>query len=210
MPGKYKRKTQRQSWEEIQMQRAIEMGWLKAVGKNLRVTGTKKGLGRPAAPTDRPENINHSMSITTTQPPVQTTAGPHYVKPQEISPMPSASRSGEKKRRGVGSQVLTSSPFVSALKAKEAEKRAVEERRAARRAKKQLHFDVDSEEDENCDFEADEDDNDASCIYCNDLYSRSKAGEVWLKCMKCSLWAHNECAGLSKRAKNFICELCKN
>ena len=101
---------------------------------------------------------------------------------------------------------MTSSPFVSALKAKEAEKRAVEERRAVRRAKKQLHFDVDSEEDENCDFEAD----DASCIYCKDLYSRSKAGEVWLKCMKCSLWAHNECAGLSKRAKNFICELCKN
>ena len=54
-------------------------------------------LFSPAAPTDRPENINHSMSTTTTQPPVQTTAAPHYVKPQEISPMPSASRSGEKK-----------------------------------------------------------------------------------------------------------------
>ena len=80
MPGKYKRKTQRQSWEEIQMQRAIdavnskEMGWLKAsktfgvpqatlrrraVGKYLRVTGTKKGLGRYAVtfPTELEEEL---------------------------------------------------------------------------------------------------------------------------------------------------------
>ena len=87
----------------------------------------------------------------------------------------------------------------------------MEERRAAKKAKKQLQFDQKTEDNEECDFEPDEEDNDdAACIYCNDVYSRSKPGETWLKCNKCCLWAHNECAGLSKRAKNFICELCKN
>ena len=64
-----------------------------------RAQGFPEHLFSPAAPTDRPENINHSMSTTTTQPPVQTTAGANYVKPQEILPMPSASRSGEKKKK---------------------------------------------------------------------------------------------------------------
>lgn len=145
-------------------------------------------LFSPAIPTDRPENVNDSTSTPITssiQPPVEATAepstrsieameGPLYVKPQKISPIPSASRSGERKRRAEVLQVLTSSPFVAVLKAKEAKKRAVEERRTAKRAKKQLHFDEGSEEDKNCDFEVGEDDSDAACIYCNDLFNRSK------------------------------------
>ncbi|KAG5876848.1 hypothetical protein JTB14_023542 [Gonioctena quinquepunctata] len=33
-------------------------------------------------------------------------------------------------------------------------------------------------------------DDDGDCIYCNDLYSRCKPKEVWLKCMSCKRWAH--------------------
>ncbi|KAK9872145.1 hypothetical protein WA026_016199 [Henosepilachna vigintioctopunctata] len=35
-----------------------------------------------------------------------------------------------------------------------------------------------------------DDDEDCPCICCNDLYSRSKPKEVWLKCLSCKRWAH--------------------
>ncbi|XP_049888124.1 uncharacterized protein LOC126382356 [Pectinophora gossypiella] len=53
-----------------------------------------------------------------------------------------------------------------------------------------------------------EDDEDCPCIYCNDLYSRSKPGESWLRCMSCYRWAHASCADVSRKTKRFICELC--
>ncbi|XP_050518182.1 uncharacterized protein LOC126892621 [Diabrotica virgifera virgifera] len=54
----------------------------------------------------------------------------------------------------------------------------------------------------------DDDDDDCACLYCNELYSLSKCQEGWLRCQMCKMWAHAECAGLSMKAKNFICELC--
>lgn len=53
------------------------------------------------------------------------------------------------------------------------------------------------------------DEEDCACIYCNDLYSRSKPGEDWLRCVQCSLWAHASCADVPRRTKRFICELCQ-
>lgn len=55
-----------------------------------------------------------------------------------------------------------------------------------------------------------DDDEDCACLYCNELFSRSKSHEGWLRCQKCHMWAHAECAGLSMKAKNFICELCSD
>ncbi|KAK9882792.1 hypothetical protein WA026_023306 [Henosepilachna vigintioctopunctata] len=68
-------------------------------------------------------------------------------------------------------------------------------------------FQEDSEEENLPNYDQD-DEEDCACIYCNDLYSRSKPGEDWLRCLKCSHWAHASCADVSKRTKQFICELC--
>lgn len=57
-------------------------------------------------------------------------------------------------------------------------------------------------------FAENDDDEDCPCIYCNDLYTRSKPGESWLRCMSCFRWAHASCADVSKKTKKIICELC--
>lgn len=78
--------------------------------------------------------------------------------------------------------------------------------RASRQRSTALIYDSSGSEDFLC--ETEDDDNDCACIYCNDLFSRSKPGEGWLRCMTCFLWAHASCADVPKKTKRFICELC--
>lgn len=40
--------------------------------------------------------------------------------------------------------------------------------------------------------ESDEDD-DAFCTVCSELYSKSKSGESWIQCHRCKLWSHEAC-----------------
>ncbi|KAJ8882171.1 hypothetical protein PR048_018659 [Dryococelus australis] len=43
---------------------------------------------------------------------------------------------------------------------------------------------------------SDEEETNAGCIFCNDLYSNSKSEEGWIKCVVCDEWAHEQCAGI--------------
>lgn len=63
------------------------------------------------------------------------------------------------------------------------------------------------EEDPYC---VSDDEDDCPCLYCNDLFSRSKSKEAWLQCQVCEKWAHAECAGVQKKTKMFTCDLCKD
>ncbi|XP_041972305.1 uncharacterized protein LOC121728230 [Aricia agestis] len=79
------------------------------------------------------------------------------------------------------------------------------------RKKKKVEKKIDSDDEsshENALLSDVDDDDDCPCIYCNDLYSRSKPGECWLRCLECSRWAHASCADVPKKTKNFVCELC--
>ena len=49
---------------------------------------------------------------------------------------------------------------------------------------------------------------DAKCTFCTELYSTS--GSWWIQCTQCKLWAHTECAGMSKQDDTFTCELCQD
>lgn len=90
---------------------------------------------------------------------------------------------------------------------KSTENKAPEKRQIPKR-QRQFAQTIDSSSD-NEEFAAEnEDEEDCPCIYCNDLYSRSKPGESWLRCMSCFRWAHASCADVSKKTKRFICELC--
>ncbi|XP_049816559.1 uncharacterized protein LOC126263509 [Schistocerca nitens] len=40
-------------------------------------------------------------------------------------------------------------------------------------------------------------DHNTACIYCNELFSNSKSEEGWVKCYKCSEWAHEQCTGIN-------------
>ena len=45
------------------------------------------------------------------------------------------------------------------------------------------------------------------CIYCTSRFVHSKSGEQWIRCDACHKWAHEDCAALSDNEK-FVCEFC--
>ncbi|KAH9632846.1 hypothetical protein HF086_013633 [Spodoptera exigua] len=164
-------------------------------------------------------DISDAQTIAFTQPvdnPVQSTSTSEYpssctlaVPLEEISPLPRGRFiSGQGKRKVKARQtslVLTSTPNMEEIKSKSKPKDPPEKRR--RQITKTL-FEEESEGDISPQ-NVEDDEEDCSCIYCNDLYSRSKPGDDWLRCMKCSLWAHAACADVPKRTKRYICEICQ-
>ncbi|KAJ9575664.1 hypothetical protein L9F63_007472, partial [Diploptera punctata] len=50
--------------------------------------------------------------------------------------------------------------------------------------------------------EEDGNSNDAVCLVCKKLWSRSKSGEDWVECQICHAWAHEICAEYPKKQYN--------
>lgn len=130
-----------------------------------------------------------------------------------LSPVPKgiyvAGQGKRKPRKKPTVLVLTSTPNIEEAKAKSAPPPVP--KKNTRMVTKALDFSSDSENDFSslqAHTEAGDDDEDCPCIYCNDLYSRSKPKEVWLKCLSCKRWAHASCADVPKNTKRFTCELC--
>lgn len=128
----------------------------------------------------------------------------------ELSPVPiaSVSSSSRHKKKNTYQSVLTESPFLNELKEKEAEKKE-KERRKSERAKVKRRIAIDSSDDEPT-FDNDDTDSDVGCLYCNELFSQSRHREQWIQCQQCRQWAHAECAGVTKKIKQFICEACRD
>lgn len=126
---------------------------------------------------------------------------------ENISPVPIGQYiSGQGKRKPKKREtylILTSTPNMNEIKSRNEPKAPSEKRR--RNVTTILEDDSD---EENWPNNAQEDEEDCACIYCNDLFSRSKPGEDWLRCLICLHWAHASCADVPKRTKRFICELC--
>lgn len=150
------------------------------------------------------ENQGNSVHTIECSPGPSTSTG--KVAVADISPLPQAQSPIRKRQKKRHEAVLTSSPFIVELKEKQALRLEKEQKKSVRATRKRLEFQPDDAFEEGL-FDNDDED-DAACIYCNELYSKSRAKAVWLQCMKCKLWAHLECTGLDKKAKIFVCELC--
>ena len=50
-------------------------------------------------------------------------------------------------------------------------------------------------------------DKDATTIFCGGKLSEERNGELWVQCVMCSIWEHNECSGAHVYA--YICDFCK-
>lgn len=154
------------------------------------------------------------------------------VKPADISPLPKAAQKKlqEKKPRKAGKiGILNSTPEIEELKMKSIEKLS---KTRGKKAKKNLKFEAEASDSignkstiiikkscrnagelakkklKNTESE-DYDDNDAPCIYCNGLFSLSKAKEKWIRCNDCKKWAHCACADVDAGVKKYTCELCQ-
>ncbi|XP_074036735.1 uncharacterized protein [Leptinotarsa decemlineata] len=200
--GRYERKSFRKNWPEQNMQQAIDavkqkiMGWLMASKKIQKRhsavllpttlyypsgVASEHWMFCPADVTDLPND--ESIQRERTEEVVSITPGPSGIMSNkddfdenrevgsismaEISPLPKASAS---QRRKYG--VINTTPEIDLAKQLVADKKAQALRKFTRAAKKVLIPEEDSEKDSS-DLE-----DDVAYIFCNELYSRSRAGET--------------------------------
>ncbi|XP_030757150.1 PHD finger protein ALFIN-LIKE 7-like [Sitophilus oryzae] len=106
--------------------------------------------------------------------------------------------------------VLTITPNLEELKKKEEKKIRGNVRQCKRNILSQSCSIKQTESDEEDPFATEDSEDDVACLNCNDLFRNSRSKEAWISCMKCKNWAHCECAGVSPKQKNFICEVCQD
>ena len=99
--------------------------------------------------------------------------------------------------------------FLLEARKKAEERLAKERRKSARSVKQRVTFDTEDAYEELDPFNDESDEDDASCLYCTELYSKSKRTDTWIRCMICKQWAHCDCAGVTRKIKLFVCDVCK-
>lgn len=170
-----------------------------------------------------------SLKNTTTIPSPKSA----FKSPEEVRPYPKALPRKKKGGRKPGrTRILTDTPEKEA---NEAEYNTREEKKRMKTKIQQVKrnitnetgrrkvldrntktnrsgFDDSDTEDKNekDPFSDADDDDDAACIYCNSLFSKSRSREKWIRCQQCLKWCHSACAGVNYNIKMFTCELCIN
>ena len=58
------------------------------------------------------------------------------------------------------------------------------------------------------DSSSEDEETDAACLYCDELYSTSASNEGWIQCVDCKNWAHEQCSGADENDDIFMCDFC--
>lgn len=151
----------------------------------------------------KPRNMSTSPRQDSPQP--STSSQPpqcEILTPEAVRPFPKA---GERKQKSSGKRrrftaILTDTPVKNRLLA---EKQAAQQKRikiipTTNRKKLVEKYCLKSKRGEtnHRNYQSDsEEGDDALCLYCMENYKSSKSGEKWIRCTKCHMWAHQQCAG---------------
>ncbi|KAF5279503.1 hypothetical protein FQA39_LY05613 [Lamprigera yunnana] len=122
----------------------------------------------------------------------------------------------------IESQVITSPPYkndlqksLSTSKKPPLKRKVFPKSQPTRGAsKKQKKSDADSDKDSNAanesfvptddDMDVDDigqivpDDKDTTCLFCDGRFSEDRREELWVRCLMCNMWAHEQCSGAEK------------
>ncbi|GBP91254.1 hypothetical protein EVAR_64051_1 [Eumeta japonica] len=135
-------------------------------------------------------------------------------------------------RKAAVASVITSSPYKNALMEKNNKKTANEQKtnknktgkaqkkkpknKKKKNQKGSDDKDIEGEDEENVPLDSDTDPDpifgdvpnsaDAECMFYQQLFREYK-GELWVRCLMCELWAHNDCAG--PEFDTWIFDFCK-
>ncbi|KAG5882732.1 hypothetical protein JTB14_004029 [Gonioctena quinquepunctata] len=268
--GKYKRKTQRQSWDENSMRQAIEealegrMGYLKASRQyevprtTMEARNTTKDTTDNTTEDTPPRTLptsplRKSLSITTnptkqfhanSTPSCSNTTQNFVVTPPQVVPVPNSERklNLNDRRRGK-TAVLTSTPYKQELEESigkrltkkpklnfgDTEKAAhivklnekgkindneMTTRKDIKAKNPKKKYSGSSEEtsvrEKRQKYTGENESEEATAIFCSELYPNSKAEEGWIRCQHCEGWTHEACAGAGEgEDKVFIYDFCQ-
>lgn len=153
---------------------------------------------------------------------------------QEISPLPKSKLLRQRKRKTEGAEVVTSSPYKQQLLdkekkrqqktsrdmtkcgPKECEKKTKKTKKMTCRADKSKprqypakpmprKSKVSENQNKKSSFEEEAE---YECMMCGETFANSRPGELWIQCMKCSSWCHEDCSS-GETSKGFICDFCR-
>ncbi|KAL4134942.1 hypothetical protein QTP88_006622 [Uroleucon formosanum] len=120
------------------------------------------------------------------------------ISPETVRPYPKAkinSKMAKKGGRRKGkATVLTDTPEKDeiALRATEKDKK-IKRKLFSTDVKKQKNKVTIKQKNKKTIVNESEEEDDASCMICLELYSKSKRGEKWIQCCKCKFWFHEAC-----------------
>ncbi|KAB0790630.1 hypothetical protein PPYR_14932 [Photinus pyralis] len=178
-----------------------------------------------------PEN---DQSLDDLYPPSCSNASAFTVTPKQVVSIPQAAerKTNLNDRRRGKTVILTSTPYKKELEdtlaarsgqsSKKMPKRNLEKKSSKqtktvsststhKTCKKQVALKPAPKVDESGSSSSSEgeEDGETTCLYCNELFSNSKSEEGWIKCQKCNLWAHEQCAGIEPNdADVYECDFC--
>lgn len=132
---------------------------------------------------------------------------------KEISPLPKQSKTlATRKLRGAQKAVLlTSSPYKDTLEGKQNKVTEREKTKTSNETQKRKTFNLTTERRvskrklkfDNETIVIDVNENDWYCIVCEDTCI-----ENMHQCQMCKKWAHDSCAGVQEKTRNYVCCLC--
>lgn len=122
------------------------------------------------------------------------------VSPRDILAPPTQNAKVSKRGRPKGkAEVITASPFrtslIESINNRSASRKLFAEGENLRKTKAKKSKTVSKEEI------------DAKCVYCDGKFSDDTRGEVWIQCISCHDWCHENCAG-SENKDQFVCDIC--
>ena len=164
---------------------------------------TGDGLGAHYSAVLPPSSENAQDSIPTRSPSPQVFS-PVCVQPHPKAGLRAQAARGRRKRT---TEILTDTPVKKALEEEKKQKQNRKDQKgtaatkkghtkAAKKARKQIAYDSEVEEDDDC-----------ACIVCLSKFSASKQGEKWIQCCDCKRWSHEECVDIGKNPI-YICHNC--
>lgn len=152
----------------------------------------------------------------------------NLVTPFDISPVPTLKKkTATRGRKSSKSQIITSSPYKVELErsmqsspniANKGKRKVFETKKQKQPINKRPKTDESDEKDEEEFLPADEDNDmeeigvvpnkdDAVCMFCDGHFKDDTKGELWVQCLMCSMWAHEQCSGAE--TDTYVCDFCR-
>jgi len=161
------------------------------------IQGDSKSVLTDVAQVDPANSSNASIVSSVTQVDPNSSSG-LSISPSDIIRLPQVAAKSVRKpstKRSSTALILTGSPYKKQLLESQKTNKNKTSQVKTSKVKRKVTIKINEKDS-------------SECIYCNEKYGNSRAGERWVQCVSCRKWCHELCAGVSRHDPSFVCDLC--